>query len=65
MGPLGANIGTKEWETKKEKMKRMESYSNRINQTHKGVTKLKKDTPKDEIEKMLKKKMEENKKFKT
>ena len=65
MGPLGANIGTKEWETKKEKMKRMESYSNRINQTHKGVTKLKKDTPKDEIEKMLKKKMEESNRFRT
>ena len=32
MGPLGANIGTKEWESKKAKMKRMENYSNRINQ---------------------------------
>lgn len=65
MGPLGANIGTKEWETKREKMKRMENYSNRINQAHKGVTKLKKDTPKDEIEKMLKKKMEESNRFRT
>ena len=65
MGPLGANIGTKEWENKKAKMKRMENYSNRINQTHKGITKLKKDTPKDEIEKTLKKKYEESHRYRT
>ena len=35
-------------------MKRMETYSNRINQTHKGINKLKKDTPQEEIEKNLK-----------
>ena len=54
MGPLGANIGTKEWEEKKAKMKRMEHYSNRINQTHKGIIKLKKDISQEEKEKKFK-----------
>ena len=58
MGPLGANIGTKEWETKRNKMKKMMNYSNNINKEHKGITSLKKDTPKDEIEKLTKKKIE-------
>ena len=65
MGPLGANTGTKEWEEKKAKMKRMESYSNRINQTHKGITRLKKDSPQEEIEKILKKKKEASNRYKT
>ena len=65
MGPLGANIGTKEWEEKKAKMKRMENYSNRINQTHKGITKLKKDTPQEEKEKNLKLKMEKSNRHRT
>ena len=65
MGPLGANIGTKEWEEKKAKMKRMETYSNRINQTHKGITKLKKDSPQEEIEKNLKLKMENSHRYRT
>jgi hypothetical protein len=26
MGPLGANIGTKEWEQKRNKMKKMMNY---------------------------------------
>ena len=65
MGPLGANIGTKEWEEKKAKMKRMETYSNRINQTHKGINKLKKDTPQEEIEKNLKLKMENSHRYRT
>ena len=65
MGPLGANIGTKEWEEKKAKMKRMETYSNRINQTHKGITKLKKDSPQEEIEKNLKIKMEKSNRYRT
>ena len=65
MGPLGANIGTKEWEEKKAKMKRMETYSNRINQTHKGITKLKKDSPKEEIEKNLQLKKENSHRYRT
>jgi hypothetical protein len=58
MGPLGANIGTKEWEFKRNKMKKMQNYSNNINKEHKGITSLKKDTPKDEIEKLTKQKIE-------
>jgi hypothetical protein len=58
MGPLGANIGTKEWEMKRNKMKKMQNYSNNINKEHKGITSLKKDTPKDEIEKLTKQRIE-------
>ena len=60
MGPLGANIGTKEWENKRNKMKKMQNYSNNINKEHKGITSLKKDTPKDEIEKLTKEKIEKS-----
>ena len=60
MGPLGANIGTKEWELKRNKMKKMQNYSNNINKEHKGITSLKKDTPKDEIEKLTKQKIEQS-----
>ena len=31
LGGLGPNIGTKEWEEKKKKMKKMEEYGNKIN----------------------------------
>jgi hypothetical protein len=65
MGPLGANIGTKEWEEKKNKMKKMMNYSNNINKEHKGINKLKKDTPKDEIEKLMKEKIEKSKRYRT
>ena len=60
MGPLGANIGTKEWEQKRNKMKKMMNYSNNINKEHKGIRSLKKDTPKDEIEKLTKEKIEKS-----
>ena len=60
MGPLGANIGTKEWELKRNKMKKMMNYSNNINKEHKGIRTLKKDTPKDEIEKLTKEKIEKS-----
>lgn len=65
MGPLGANIGTDEWNEKKEKMKRMENYSNKINQNHQGLHRIKKDTPKEQIEKDLKKKVEDSTRYKT
>ena len=60
MGSLGANIGTKEWENKRNKMKKMLYYSNNINKEHTGITSLKKDTPKDEIEKLTKEKIEKS-----
>ena len=65
MGPLGANIGTKEWEEKKNKMKKMMNYSNNINREHKGINKLKKDTPKDEIDKLTKEKIEKSARHRT
>ena len=43
---------------KRKKMKKMQNYSNNINKEHKGITSLKKDTPKDEIEKLTKQKIE-------
>ena len=60
MGPLGPNIGTKEWEEKKKKMKKMMNYSNNINKEHKGIKTLKKDTPKEGIEKVTKEKNEKS-----
>ena len=64
MGPLGANTGTKEWEMKRNKMKKMQSYSNNINKENKGIISLKKDTPQDEIEKMIKQKIENSNRYK-
>ena len=60
LGHLGPNTGTKEWEEKKNKMRKMMNYSNNINKEHKGINKLKKDTPKDEIEKLMKEKIEKS-----
>ena len=65
MGPLGANIGTKEWEDKKERIKRRNDYSNRVSFIHKGITKLKKDNPKEEREKDLKRKYERSSRYKS
>ena len=65
MGRLGANIGTKEWENKKAKMNRMASYSNRVSLIHKGITRLKKDSPKEEREKNLKKQYENSSRYKS
>jgi hypothetical protein len=65
MGPLGANIGTKEWEDKKERIKRRNDYSNRVSFIHKGITKLKKDDPNEEREKNLKRKYEKSSRYKS
>ena len=65
LGHLGPNIGTKEWEEKKNKMRKMMNYSNNINKEHIGINKLKKDTPKDEIEKLTKEKIEKSARHKT
>ena len=42
----------------------MQSYSNNINKEHKGIISLKKDTPQDEIEKIIKQKIENSKRYK-
>lgn len=65
MGHLGANIGTKEWEEKRNKMKKMQSYSNNINKEHTGIKSLKKETPSDEIEKLTKQKIENSIRYRT
>ena len=41
----------------------MQNYSNNINKEHKGITSLKKDTPKDEIEKLTKQRIENSIRF--
>ena len=65
LGHLGPNVGTKEWEEKKQKMKKMMNYSNNVNKEHKGIRTLKKDTPKEEVEKKIKEKIENSARFKT
>ena len=64
LGHLGPNIGTEEWEFKKNKMKKMLNYSNNICMELKGITKLKKYSPKDEVEKLTKEKIENSSRFK-
>lgn len=50
LGSLGPNIGTKEWEERQEKMKKMEEYANKV-KNNKLIIKLKKETPIELIEK--------------
>ena len=58
MGPLGANIGTEEWESKRNKMKKMLNYCNNISKEHTGIKSLKKYSPSDEIERSIKQNIE-------
>ena len=51
LGSLGPNIGTREWEERQEKMKKMEEYAIKIKSSNKMVIKLKKDTPVELVEK--------------
>jgi hypothetical protein len=46
-------------------MNRMASYSNRVSLIHKGITRLKKDSPKEEREKNLKKQYENSSRYKS
>jgi hypothetical protein len=62
MGSLGPNIGTKEWEQKQEKMKKMGEYANSINT--KVVIKVKKEDPFQIIEKEKKDKIENSNRYK-
>ncbi len=50
LGSLGPNIGTKEWEERQEKMKKMEEYANKV-KTNKMIFKLNKETPVELVEK--------------
>ena len=57
LGGLGPNIGTKEWEEKKEKMRKMEEYAKRAGGL-KNKVKKRKERVEDIIEKEKKKKIE-------
>lgn len=57
LGGLGPNIGTKEWEEKKEKMRKMEEYAKRVSEL-KNKVKKRKERVEDIIEKEKKKKIE-------
>ena len=52
LGSLGPNIGTKDWDEKHVKMKKMEDYATVINKTNQVVLRLKKETPQEKIEKL-------------
>lgn len=65
MGNLGPNIGTKEWEEKKKKMKRITDYGNRLNKEQKGITRIKTYTPADEKAKERQSKIENSHRFKS
>ena len=53
MGPLGANIGTKEWKEQKKRSKQRENYSHKVIQSHKGIKILKIDNKQEENERIL------------
>ena len=57
LGGLGPNIGTKEWEEKREKMRKMEEYAKRVGEL-KNKVKKRKERVEDIIEKEKKKKIE-------
>jgi hypothetical protein len=57
LGGLGANIGTKEWEEKQRKMKKMEEYASSVSK-NKIILKVKKEEPSQLIEKERKEKMD-------
>lgn len=65
MGNLGPNIGTKEWEEKKKKMKRITDYANKLNKEQKGISRIKTETPADEKEKERQIKIENSNRFKS
>ena len=64
LGKLGPNLGTKEWENRAEKLKKMEDYSSKIKQTNSVILKPSKETPQDIIDKSKKEKIENSKNFK-
>ena len=64
MGPLGANIGTKEWKEQKKRSIKRENYSHKVIQYHKGIKKLKLDNPQEENERNYKKQLKKSKWYK-
>jgi hypothetical protein len=58
MGSLGPNTGTKEWEERQLKLKKMEEYATAIKQSHKSALRVKKETPQEVLERQKKEKIE-------
>jgi hypothetical protein len=65
MGPLGPNIGTKDWLERKKKNDRKNKYSNMLAANHIGITKIKKENPKEQRENEIKKKINKSARYKT
>ena len=59
LGKLGPNIGTKEWEEKAEKMKKLQEYSSKVSKYHKDVLNKVKESPLERIEKERREKNEQ------
>jgi hypothetical protein len=57
LGSLGPNTGTKEWEEKQKKMKKMEEYSSSVSK-NKIILKVKKEEPSHLVEKEKKEKID-------
>lgn len=58
MGSLGPNTGTKEWEERQLKLKKMEEYATAIKQNHKSALRVKKETPQEVLERQKREKIE-------
>jgi hypothetical protein len=58
MGKLGPNLGTKEWEDRQQKLKKMEEYANELKSMHKNILKIKKESPMELAERQKKEKLE-------
>lgn len=64
LGKLGPNLGTREWEERVEKMKKMEEYANSVNKQHQSALKLKKELPHERIERERREKNEQSNRYK-
>jgi hypothetical protein len=59
LGKLGPNIGTKEWEEKHEKVKKLQEYSGKIAKQHREILGKVKETPLERIEREKREKNEQ------
>lgn len=59
LGKLGPNLGTKEWEEKAEKMKKLQEYSSKVIKQHRDAFSKVKESPADRIERERREKNEQ------
>lgn len=64
LGGLGANIGTKEWEEKQQKMKKIQNYGKSVTNNNLQNIKIKKETPQDIIDRKKKEEIERSNRYK-